>query len=659
MVRILNETEIETTPVGNIDPSHNNNHAMNLNLEVGESDGPGIVLPKTPCCNTGISKHTHSDKNVAVDTGPNQSVVNISKDSIKEGSNNHCPCDDGSTTSKNSSEGTKLQLDNCIDENSIESSVTVNGEASLNGSTRTSDIETDVETTGCFTNGDGDYLDCDEVLQNSESPSVTPTPLVVVENVDENTTVILQNPSFGLGIENQDNNACSTAVQVKNSSEQGDTNCKADSKIPETENADLKSVKAEGQVATETVLKETPEVEKSSHPITKKPVLEAQTGTPKSVNKVLNGPKEISKSNEGTVASTNPFSGGITLTASEAATEKSKNLAAAVKKACEELASKRENSPKTPSTTHTSSSSASRYGNSSSYKQNRTNSFPHHFPHSSFHQYTHSSFHENPNHGNFPSSSHPLHHQNHPNPLNSSSHHAGGMMQFLSNHQPPNFPGINLPHGRNGPHIGAAGAHHFSGMPPPRPPPFGFLNEAVSPGHSYPPPPVGQPPPMPLIQHGPLVNIDTSNGAPSAAAGLPTPLPTAAFPLPLDPNCPPAVLPAQAGTTQSSGYSTAGHSRSSSPMGFAGVQMPAYSAMEASTGGRNNGIGPVANPNLVFSAPSSELTSFPAIPTLPGQYVVYFHINPGVSVSFNVMDQIQVIKGMYTCFHLPLCFVDL
>lgn len=186
---------------------------------------------------------------------------------------------------------------------------------------------------------------------------------------------------------------------------------------------------------------------------------------------------------------------------------------------------------------------------------------------------------------------------------------------------------------------------------------------------NFPLPPATLPPPPPQL--GPTGNI------------LSSPLPTALFPLPLDPLCPPAVLPIfPNGTTQSSGYSTAGHSRSSSPMnnGTSGNQNygnsptteptttttastvsqvsssrnPSPSSVSpgggssGSNGGAHHLPPPFPSPNIVFEAPSTEITMLSHFPTVPGQFVVYFHINPGVHVSFSVGDQIQVIKGQKT-----------
>lgn len=139
------------------------------------------------------------------------------------------------------------------------------------------------------------------------------------------------------------------------------------------------------------------------------------------------------------------------------------------------------------------------------------------------------------------------------------------------------------------------------------------------------------------------------------------PLPTAIIPLPLDPNFPPVVLPSYPtntntpNTQSTSGYSTAGHSRSSSPMGPTNhgpvmlqhlenglLPLPPPPAM--SSAGSNGS----ANPNFVFSAACNDLSMYPQFfPHAIGQFVVYFHINPGVSVSFTVGDQTQVVKGQY------------
>ena len=51
------------------------------------------------------------------------------------------------------------------------------------------------------------------------------------------------------------------------------------------------------------------------------------------------------------------------------------------------------------------------------------------------------------------------------------------------------------------------------------------------------------------------------------------------------------------------------------------------------------------NPSLVLAAASNDLSMLGNFPALPGQFVVYFHINPGVSVSFQVGVQVQVVKG--------------
>lgn len=160
-----------------------------------------------------------------------------------------------------------------------------------------------------------------------------------------------------------------------------------------------------------------------------------------------------------------------------------------------------------------------------------------------------------------------------------------------------------------------------------------------------------------------------------SAFGAP-PLPPALIPLPLDPNCPPAVLPSYPNTpnTHSSGYSTAGHSRSSSPMGpapnsAAAAHQSLLHTLESSLCAPNgpggllpvpNGINVSApgipsdvcanNPSLVLAAASNDLSMLGNFPALPGQFVVYFHINPGVSVSFQVGDQIQVVKGKYIRF---------
>lgn len=145
------------------------------------------------------------------------------------------------------------------------------------------------------------------------------------------------------------------------------------------------------------------------------------------------------------------------------------------------------------------------------------------------------------------------------------------------------------------------------------------------------------------------IPLPSSFGAP--------PLPPALIPLPLDPNCPPSVLPTYTPNTNSSGYSTAGHSRSSSPMGptptpnTAGL-LPSPPVLP--------GILSEAcanNPNLVLAAASNDLSVLGNFPALPGQFVVYFHINPGVSVSFQVGDQIQVVKGQ--SFYLQLYFETL
>lgn len=145
--------------------------------------------------------------------------------------------------------------------------------------------------------------------------------------------------------------------------------------------------------------------------------------------------------------------------------------------------------------------------------------------------------------------------------------------------------------------------------------------------------------------------------------------------IPLDPNCPPAVLPSYPNTpnTHSSGYSTAGHSRSSSPMGPAPATATAHSqsllhTLESSFCAPNDpgGLLPIPNsinvnrgiptdvctnnPSLVLAAASNDLSMLGNFPALPGQFVVYFHINPGVSVSFQVGEQIQVVKGQYTRF---------
>jgi len=152
-----------------------------------------------------------------------------------------------------------------------------------------------------------------------------------------------------------------------------------------------------------------------------------------------------------------------------------------------------------------------------------------------------------------------------------------------------------------------------------------------------------------------------------SAFGAP-PLPPALIPLPLDPNCPPAVLPSYPNTpnTHSSGYSTAGHSRSSSPMGPApasstGIHSQSLLHTLESSFCAQNGPGALLplpnvnpgipsdicanNPSLVLAAASNDLSMLGNFPALPGQYVVYFHINPGVSVSFQVGEQIQVVKG--------------
>ncbi|XP_035704090.1 fibronectin type-III domain-containing protein 3A isoform X3 [Folsomia candida] len=148
-------------------------------------------------------------------------------------------------------------------------------------------------------------------------------------------------------------------------------------------------------------------------------------------------------------------------------------------------------------------------------------------------------------------------------------------------------------------------------------------------------------------------------GSPSSA-----PLPTAIIPLPLDPNFPPVVLPSYPtntntpNTQSTSGYSTAGHSRSSSPMSLMGptnhgpgllqlfdnglLPLPTQPPCSSSSGG-------VVNPNFVLAAASTDLGSYPQFfPNAIGQFVVYFHINPSVSVSFTVGDQSQVVKGPMT-----------
>lgn len=150
-------------------------------------------------------------------------------------------------------------------------------------------------------------------------------------------------------------------------------------------------------------------------------------------------------------------------------------------------------------------------------------------------------------------------------------------------------------------------------------------------------------------------------GSPSSA-----PLPTAIIPLPLDPNFPPVVLPSYPtntntpNTQSTSGYSTAGHSRSSSPMSLMGptnhgpgllqlfdnglLPLPTQPPCSSSSGG-------VVNPNFVLAAASTDLGSYPQFfPNAIGQFVVYFHINPSVSVSFTVGDQSQVVKGQYSHF---------
>jgi len=127
-------------------------------------------------------------------------------------------------------------------------------------------------------------------------------------------------------------------------------------------------------------------------------------------------------------------------------------------------------------------------------------------------------------------------------------------------------------------------------------------------------------------------------GMDSAATLALPPLPTAMIPLPLDPNYMPQVLSSYPNTppTTSSGYSTAGHSRSSSPMTHLDGLLPLPQPSS----------GYPVNPNYVFAAASHELSMFPQPPTCGvNQYVVHFHINPGVSVSFTVGGQSQIVKG--------------
>jgi hypothetical protein len=146
------------------------------------------------------------------------------------------------------------------------------------------------------------------------------------------------------------------------------------------------------------------------------------------------------------------------------------------------------------------------------------------------------------------------------------------------------------------------------------------------------------------------------------------PLPTAMIPLPLDPNFLPTVLSTYGGgvggggggqgsTQSTSGYSTAGHSRSSSPMA------PTINPSSGVGGGcgllGDPGLLPLpVNPNFVFAAPSNELSLFPQ-PSAIGvnQFVVHFHINPGVSVSFNVGGNQQIVKGQLNTLFSFICLL--
>lgn len=273
------------------------------------------------------------------------------------------------------------------------------------------------------------------------------------------------------------------------------------------------------------------------------------------------------------------------------------------------------------------------------------------------------------------------------------------------------------------------------------PPPPNHLNQHLNLNLSLPTNLLPPPPP-----HGTnLPQQNPNNLPPGIGMGIPaiptSPLPTALFPLPFDPNYPPAVLPATCPSYngQSSGYSTAGHSISSSPVPSSmmmapnqyhgsGLLMTACSAsndklghsssscsssnrsspnpnimMASSTNTTTSTLseassksGSVTNsskslspsssncvpagsgshyqqqhlggsscasystsnsnvcPNIVLAAPSKELTVYSHFPTVPGQHVVYFHINPGVSVSFPIGDQVQIIQGKRNTFY-ALC----
>ncbi|CAG7731814.1 unnamed protein product [Allacma fusca] len=285
--------------------------------------------------------------------------------------------------------------------------------------------------------------------------------------------------------------------------------------------------------------------------------------------------------------------------------------------------------------------------NSSGGSVNKGRNLHHHHHHHHAHHNPHNHFKHLPNqHG------HILPHLHQAN----AQHLLPGLLPTLGLHMPQPIDGRCLFGNLDG--ISQAQNLQFSvgGHPPPLH--FNFFGEPKYESMNC---PWNQFPPQPSVAS----SVPPHGGL--ASPQIPTaPLPTALFPLPLDPACPPAVLPSHpVVSNSSSGFSTAGHSRSSSPMA-ASTQAQGQTLMTAEPvtsclppanallpnptvpAGSPGHINPAvasANPNVVFSASSSEIALYPHFPVVPGQYVVFFHINPGVLVSFNVGgDHIQIIK---------------